>query len=408
MGNNEKFTYEYKGGSQFQLEQGGWYLRNGAFEIKGIETESERLYLPDTYKGNTISRWDMNNKERPLSTVKYLYIPASITEIIISNRLFPNLETIEVQSNNTKFSTDGQMLYSADGKELLYSLAAGNKESVVVPKTVKKIADRAFQWSPCTEITFENSDVSVESNTFEASGWLEKQGDSCIVGNMFYRLKRSMDILEVPENVKRFHEGAFFYGVPKHLITPIVPSRNNISHLIGKIYDRYGNVCEELTITRVNTALNFWNLGELSGLQKVHLPQNHKKYSSEDGVIFSKDKKTLVFYPRGRHDAHYEIPDGTVKIAREAFAEQIYLGEVCMPDTVTMLGMSAFYGCKALRKVVFSDNIKEIPDSSAYQNGGVCQACKALHEVTLPAKLQYLGSFAFYNSGLDKVVMECL
>ena len=123
-------------------------------------------------------------------------------------------------------------------------------------------------------------------------------------------------------------------------------------------------------------------------------------------MIFSKDRKCLVFYPRSRKDARYKIPDGTVKIAREAFANQMYLEEVRMPDTVTMLGMSAFTNCKSLRKIVFSNNIREIPDSSAYQNGGVFQSCKALHEVELPPKLQYLGSFAFCYSGVGKVIFN--
>lgn len=405
MSRSQSFTYEYQG-SCFHLEQGGWYLGKDACEITGIVTESEKLFLPDTYNGNPIRRWDMQNKEKPLSAVRFLFIPSGITEIVISNRLFPNLERIEVESGSLKFSTDGQMLFSADGKELLYSLAAGNQERAVVPNTVRKIAERAFRDAVCTDISFENPDVSVGQNAFDSCGWFDKQQDYCVIGNLFYRLKHSVDILKVPEHVRRFHEYAFADGVPRHLITPIMPPRHAIYYLKGGHYYGNRNVCRELTITQTSTALNFKNLGELSGLQRIHLPEGHKKYVSEDGVIFSKDRKCLVFYPRGRADALYEIPKGTVKIAREAFANQTDLEEVRMPDTVTMLGMSAFTNCKSLRKVVFSDNIKEIPDSSAYQNGGVFQSCKALHEVTLPPKLQYLGSFAFCYSGVGKVVFN--
>lgn len=401
---NGSFTYEYQG-SRFRLEQGGWYLNENECEIKGIVTENEKLYLPDTYHGNTISHWTMQDKEKPLTTVRFLFIPASITNIAISNRLFPHLEQIEVESGSTKFSTDGQMLFLADGKELLYSFAAGNQERVVVPKMVRKIGIGAFQYAACTDILFENPDVSVAYKAFDSCGWFDKQKDYCVIGNMFYCLKHSVEILEVPETVRRFHEDAFFNGVPKHLITPIMPPRTAVSKLNGGRYYA-DSICRELTITHTSAALNFKNLAELSGLEKIHLPEGHKKYVSEDGVIFSKDRKCLVFYPRSKEDARYEIPKGTVKIAREAFANQMYLEEVYMPDTVTMLGMSAFMNCKTLRKVVFSDNIKEIPDSSAYQNGGVFQSCKALHEIVLPPKLQYLGSFAFCYSGVKKVVFN--
>lgn len=399
MGNNESFLWEYQG-NQFRLGQKGRY--NNEWKISGIVAAKERLVLPSTYKGNPICSWEMNSGEKPLPAVRFLSIPDSVTEISIQGRPFPNLERVEVQAGNPKFSTDGQMLYSVDRKILIYSLAMGNQERVVVPATVKKIADRAFRHAVCKEIVFENPDVTVENNAFEMSVWLEQKGDYCIVGNMFFRLKCSVELLVVPEHIKRFHERAFVQAIPKRMVAPIPPSRSNISNLEGRFYQSVKNL-EELTITHPNATLNFINLAGLKGLQKIHLSENHKKYCSVDGVIFTKDKKTLVFYPCGRQEKCYQIPEGTVKIAKRAFAEQCYLEEVIMPDTVTTLGMSAFFHCKELRKVRFSDAIKEIPDSSAYQSGGVFQQCKMLREITLPLKLQYLGSFAFYQSSLQKV-----
>ena len=84
-------------------------------------------------------------------------------------------------SDSPKLSTDGQMLFSADGKELLYSLAAGNQERVVVPNTVRKIAKGAFRYAACTDISFENPDVSVAQNAFDSCEWFEKQKDYCEV-----------------------------------------------------------------------------------------------------------------------------------------------------------------------------------------------------------------------------------
>jgi len=405
MDKEESFLYEYQG-NQFHLVKGGWYLEKGKCGIKGIDADSGRLILPDSYQGNPVTRWEMRGEKKTFPAVRFLSVPACMTFISISNRLFPNLERVEVRAGNPAYSSDGQMLMSADGSELIYSLAAGNRAGAVVPGTVKKLGCEAFQYTACAEIVFENPEVLVKNTSFENSVWLEKQGDYCIVGNMFYRLKYPADVLEVPESVRRFHENAFSRAVPKHLVTPVMPSRNCISDLNGRNYYTNGGICRELTITSANAAINLRNLGELSGLCKIHLTGGHKKYVSEDGVLFSKDKKMLVFYPRGREEKRYGIPDGTVKIGREAFAEQKYLEKVDMPDTVTMLGMSAFCGCRSLQEIRFSENIKEIPDSSAYQNGGVFQSCGALRETVLPPRLQYLGSFAFYRCGLQKVVFN--
>ena len=106
LSRNESFTYEYQG-SRFRLEPRGWYPRENEYEITGIVTESEKLYLPDTYNGKPITRWDMQEKETPLAAVRFLFVPASIADITISNRFFPNLERIEVASDSPKLSTDG-------------------------------------------------------------------------------------------------------------------------------------------------------------------------------------------------------------------------------------------------------------------------------------------------------------
>lgn len=125
MSREERFTYEYQG-NKFRLMRGSWHLRNGACEITGIIADSERLILPDSYRGNPVVQWDMCNEKETFPAVRFLSVPVGMTSINITNRLFPNLERVEVQSGNSKYSTDGQMLLSADGSELLYSLAAGN------------------------------------------------------------------------------------------------------------------------------------------------------------------------------------------------------------------------------------------------------------------------------------------
>ena len=90
-----------------------------------------------------MKRWYMHGGA-PYPMVKELFIPGSITEISIDNALFPNLEKVEVEAGHSDFGTDGKMLFSADGRELLYGLAAGNLERAVVPGEVRRILRNAF------------------------------------------------------------------------------------------------------------------------------------------------------------------------------------------------------------------------------------------------------------------------
>lgn len=402
---NQDILFEYQESRFWLYEQKNWYANKIVkYTIIGIAEAGERLCLPDSYQGNPVGCWNMTKVKEQLPKVKTICLPNTINHISISNEVFPNLEKVELQTGNTVFSTDGKMLFSADGRELLYSLAAGNCDKAIVPGTVKKIAVTAFQNTVCSEIVFENPDVSVEGGAFSGSEWLKKQGEYCIVGNMFYRLNHSMDKLIVPQGVRRFHEQAFASEAAKHLVTPVMPSRSNIEDMGRRTYRSV--LCEEITFSSVHAAVNLQMLHNMERLRAVHIAEGHKKYRSVDGIVFSSDKKCLEYYPQARDQKEYSIPDGTEKIGREAFADQKYLEKIRMPASVRRIGMGAFYKCEKLHDIAFSDSIREIPDASAYQNRGAFERCGELEEAVLPSKLQYVGHYAFYDSGLKKAVLN--
>lgn len=400
MAEEREILYEYRG-NRFYLELlSGWYSRRGIYIIRRVELCNSSLYLPDSCQSNPVTRWYMREAAQ-LSGVEFLYIPAAITEIRIENTLFPALERIEVQSGNPAFSTDGKMLFSADGRELLYSFAVGTQDRVVVSGEVRKISRNAFSHTSCSEILFENPDVSVERDAFEGSEWMKRQDNYCIVGNMFFRLKRPVDRLVIPDGIKRFHESAFWKAIPESLDTPVMPSRKNMEDLGDQ-----RRCCRELTLRSSRAGMNLTALRNWQGLEAVHVQEGHKKYLTADGVVFSRDGRTLEFYPQGKRGKTYEIPDGVIKVGRSAFQEQAYLQEIRMPDSVITIGTSAFFRCGALEKAVLSGNIRELPDAGAYQKGGVFEQCGALREITLPRKLRYMGSYAFYASGLKQITLN--
>lgn len=400
--------YEYKG-NQFKIaDRNEWYHKGKEYKITDLKVNNPVLCLPPVYCGKPVSLWceeDRNIlKDRNLS-IEELHIPCSMKNLDMEYK-FPMLQKVKVESGHEVFSTDGKMLFSADGKELLHCLAAGNQEIARVPKHVKKIERHAFKKSSCETIIFENQDVTADKYAFENSRWLEAQGDFCIVGNMFFSLRRSIEKLSVPEGIRRFHEDAFSMYSPLHLKTPLMPPRSCIADLCGDNYYTSKQTCKELTLTSPAAVIRLNALRRFKGLRSVHITPAHKKYCSENGVVFSKNKKYLIYYPCSKPDIKYIIPEGVVKIGRMAFFGQVYLEEVKMPDTVKMLGMGAFCSCKSLQKIHFSENLKEIPDDSAYQKGGVFENCTSLKKVILPSKLQYLGNHAFFASGLEHITLN--
>ena len=71
-----------------------------------------------------------------------------------------------------------------------------------------------------------------------------------------------------------------------------------------------------------------------------YVKEDNPKYISADGIIFTKDLKTLVAFPTGR-TGHYEIPDGTECVNGEAFSGTA-LESIYVPDSVRYINANAF------------------------------------------------------------------
>lgn len=403
----DTMEYEYRG-NRFTLTVNKNLYRNyGKYTIIGIHAMTSELYLPDVCNGVSVKEWDMKATGlRGGEKVRRIRIPAGISNIVIGNSFFPNLERLETDPDHPVFSTDGKMLFSRDGSRLFFSLGEGQRETAVVPGHVRKIEENAFSHTRCREIVFENPDVGADAEAFRDSAWLDGQKDYAVVGNMFFRFLGHRKELRVPEGVRRFHAGAFAGAVPEHLVTPILPGGRCAEDLNRGCGRGVKGICSEITLLSKKAGVNLSALRKMERLSAVNIREGHVRYCSVDGVVFSGDKKVLEFYPPGKRDKEYEIPDGVVKIAKSAFEGNGYLQELQMPDSVVSVGMGAFLNCGNLQKIKLSRNIREIPDASAYQNGGVFEGCRALNRISLPEKLQYLGSYAFYNTSLQEICVN--
>ncbi len=85
-------------------------------------------------------------------------------------------------------------------------------------------------------------------------------------------------------------------------------------------------------------------------LKDITVSEENPVYSSVDGILYSKDGKTLIQYPVGREKTENHIPEGTEKIAMGAFErynniEIDRFNTLVIPEGVTSVGASAFYDC---------------------------------------------------------------
>ena len=58
----------------------------------------------------------------------------------------------------------------------------------------------------------------------------------------------------------------------------------------------------------------YWNLA------KIEAAPENTAFAGVEGVLFTKDMKTLIYYPFMKKDSEYRIPDGVEELEEKAFS----------------------------------------------------------------------------------------
>ena len=80
-----------------------------------------------------------------------------------------------------------------------------------------------------------------------------------------------------------------------------------------------------------------------------------EKYASVDGVVYSRDMTRLVFYPAGKTETSFTLPDTVLWIPAYAFNGNAFLTDVTLGSSLKVVGERAFKGCSALESVTFKN-----------------------------------------------------
>jgi len=135
-------------------------------------------------------------------------------------------------------------------------------------------------------------------------------------------------------------------------------------------------------------------------------------YFDKYGVEFSDDRKTLVKCPEV-FKGEYIIPNSVTSIGRSAFFGCTTLTSVTIPNSVMCIGMSVFEDCRNLHNVNIAKSKSHV-NKNAYDKcgnripkfscnglnhigGWAFKNCYNLQNINLPHGLESIGPQAFYN-----------
>ena len=110
-------------------------------------------------------------------------------------------------------------------------------------------------------------------------------------------------------------------------------------------------------------------------LKTVTLPADHPYLAFADDVLFSLPDRRLVWYPAGKKESGYTVPEGTEIIETYAFTHSA-VKEIVIPESVSEIREKAFHGCKNLTTV-------NVPLKVVSLNG-VFSSCEKVENIIIP------------------------
>ena len=135
-----------------------------------------------------------------------------------------------------------------------------------------------------------------------------------------------------------------------------------------------------------------------SSLQAYKVAEGNPDFSADNGVLFSKNKDILYFYPIAKSDATYNIPPTVKIIADKAFQGASKLTSLVIPTSVEEINSQAFRQNYRLASVKFCEpsNLRKLANYSFW-------TCSSLKEVTLPSSITNIGKAFLACDSLETI-----
>lgn len=220
--------------------------------------------------------------------------------------------------------------------------------------TVKSIGKWAFCFSYLmTDISLPNTIEKIDSMAFQ----------QCY----------SLTSIEIPNSVKNLNYGAF-YGC-ENLLTVNIP--NSLTDIERFCF--YG--CSNLTSVDIPasvTRLEKSAFASCANLTAINVAADNEHYSSVDGLLCSKDTKTLLQVPGAMADS-FAIPRHVTAVDSLAFNGCRKILSITIPKTVTHIAYDAIYDCDTLNSIIMQSATPPALDENIDFTDCSCPQLKTLY-----------------------------
>lgn len=131
---------------------------------------------------------------------------------------------------------------------------------------------------------------------------------------------------------------------------------------LTSIYDEAFGICpiKKIFIPKNVSLINTWNpFDRLQELEEIAVDPENQYFASVDGVLYTKNMKTLRHFPAKKNVTEYAIPSGLETISYFSFTYIIFVKHLIFPDTVKSILANAFSNANSIEFMTAIRNYRQ-------------------------------------------------
>jgi len=283
-------------------------------------------------------------------------IPESVTNI--GERAFEfciSLTSINVESENKNYSSEDGVLFNKD-KTILMLCPREKTGKYIIPSSVTEIEESAFY--ECKGLT--SIDIPKSVTSIGRAAFMRCSGITSIdipkkiksIGTNTFHGCSGLTSINIPFGITDIGDNAFGWCSGATFI--------NIPNSVTRIKDNAFRGCKgitSITIPASVTSIGTTVFTSCNNLTSINVESGNQNYSSDNGVLFNKDKTTIICFPGGKK-GDYIIPNNVTNIGKFAFYYCSAITSIVIPNSVKSIEEDAFSYCEGLTSIIiFSPNL---------------------------------------------------
>ncbi len=267
--------------------------------------------------------------------------------------------------------------------------------SLTLPKSLTYIGNAAFEdCDGMTTVNLGGNVTTLSEEAFRSCGALTKvsgAGNVTDIGRYTFYSCKLLSSVDVSDKLTCIEDSAF--DTCESIATIYLGTG------LTKIGENAFEQCIKLTtitIPKNVTTIGYSPFVNCSSLSKILVDTNNTHFISQDGILYSKDKSRLIQYP-GAKSGSFTIPNTVTVIGNSAFEYCLNLTSVVIPSSVKTIEYAAFAGCGNLSTATIGSGITSLDEY-------VFETCENLSSIIIPPSVTTIVSTTFDDANPDMII----